>query len=467
MRLTTFIIVLLSWRSIYSQDTAYTFSHFQLLESLRKYHPVIRQSQIDIEKSQAAIRFARGGFDPTIQTYVTDKTFNGTKYYNEVAVNVTIPAWYGITVEAGTDNLTGERIDPMLTQDKSSFVGVTVPLIKDLVLDKRRAALKQAKLFKETAEVEQRAIINDVFMNALEAYWQWAYNYRAYEVMRQNVIVNKQRLTMVRQSFSNGERAAIDTIEALAQMQNFEMLAQSYWLQAQNAKLLISAFLWYDKDEPYQLPERVTPPIDWENNEFPLYAYDIPLDTLLQLATQHPELLLYDYKLDVLDIDRKLKFQDMLPKLDFSYYQLGKGYNFINTISEGPIFRDNYQYAFKFQMPLTFSQGRSNYKQTLLKIEETSLDQSLKQYNIALKVQSYYNEFVTLRKQLQIHGSATENYEKLLRAEEKRFSNGESSLFLINSRENKYLEAQQKLIELKAKFCKAVYALQWSAGLLE
>ncbi len=467
MRIGLFLMILLCGQGIYGQDTARSFSHFQLLESLRKYHPIIRQSEIAIEKSQAAIRFARGGFDPAIQTYVTDKTFNGTNYYNEVAVNVTIPAWYGITLEAGTDNLTGQRIDPMLTQDKSSFIGVTVPLIKDLVLDKRRAALKQAKLLNETAEVEQRAIINDIIMNALEMYWQWAYYYRAYEIMHQNVEVNKQRLAMVSKSFYNGERPAIDTVETLAQLQNFELQAQSLWLQAQNAKLLMSAYLWYDHDEPYQLPEDVTPPKDWERNDFSLYRYDIPLDTLLQWAAQHPELQLYDYKMDILDIERRLKFQDMLPKLDFSYYQLGKGYNFVNTISEGPIFRDNYQYAFKFQMPLTFTQGRSNYKQTLLKIEETSLDQSLKQNNIALKVQSYYNEFITLKRQLQIQEAANDNYKKLLRAEEIRFANGESSLFLINSRENKYLEAQQKLIELKAKYCKAVYALQWSAGLLE
>ena len=41
-----------------------------------------------------------------------------------------------------------------------------------------------------------------------------------------------------------------------------------------------------------------------------------------------------------------------------------------------------------------------------------------------------------------------------------------NSLFLINSRENKALEALEKLIELKTKFAKTVYALQGSAGLL-
>lgn len=51
-----------------------------------------------------------------------------------------------------------------------------------------------------------------------------------------------------------------------------------------------------------------------------------------------------------------------------------------------------------------------------------------------------------------------------MKAEEVKLQNGESSLFLINSRENKALEAFEKLIELKTKFLKTKFALHWSAG---
>ena len=53
-----------------------------------------------------------------------------------------------------------------------------------------------------------------------------------------------------------------------------------------------------------------------------------------------------------------------------------------------------------------------------------------------------------------------------MKAEETRFSNGESSLFLINSRETKAMEAAEKLTELKAYLFKTIYALQASAGVL-
>ena len=54
----------------------------------------------------------------------------------------------------------------------------------------------------------------------------------------------------------------------------------------------------------------------------------------------------------------------------------------------------------------------------------------------------------------------------MLKAEESKFSIGESSMFLVNSREIKLLETQQKLAELKTKFFKSLLGVQWAAGQL-
>ena len=54
----------------------------------------------------------------------------------------------------------------------------------------------------------------------------------------------------------------------------------------------------------------------------------------------------------------------------------------------------------------------------------------------------------------------------LLKVEESKFSIGESSMFLVNTREIKLLETQQKLTELKTKFFKSLLGVQWAAGQL-
>ncbi len=51
--------------------------------------------------------------------------------------------------------------------------------------------------------------------------------------------------------------------------------------------------------------------------------------------------------------------------------------------------------------------------------------------------------------------------------EQKLFENGESSLFLINTREMNLLNNQIKLYELKTKQAKTHLTLQWAAGNVE
>lgn len=89
-----------------------------------------------------------------------------------------------------------------------------------------------------------------------------------------------------------------------------------------------------------------------------------------------------------------------------------------------------------------------------------------KQLELTNKVRQYFNQLSILQNQIQVQERAYENYRLLQRGEETRFFNGESSLFLINSRENKALEALQKLTELKAKYFKAYNGLFWAAGSL-
>lgn len=449
-----------------TSDTVKTLNAEQVLQIVRKYHPVVKQTDIQIDKSRADLLVARGGFDPVVGAYVAKKTFDGTNYYKQTSPELSIPTWFGVEIHTGLENLTGNRTDPTLTKGQSSYVGVTVPLAKNLLMDKRRAFLKQARIFNTMAVAEQRAIVNDLLMDGMDAYWLWVRAYQTYKIVGDNVEINQRRLELVKKSFANGERPAIDTVEALTQLQSFRFRQNEKRVEFQNAGLRLSAYLWRDNDEPYLLPEAVIPQSEWEN-EMVIQNFQTDLNGLLGIAAaSHPELQLYDFKLDALQIDKKLKFQSLLPKADFTYNHLSKGYNVISNEFSGLFFNNNYRYGFKFELPLRLSEGRGEYRKARLKIEETGLDLSQKKLAIQIKIKSYHNEFTGLQTQLAIQNANFLSYQQLVRAEEIRFLNGESSLFLINARESKALEAQEKLVEIKTKLYKTIYALQWSAGIL-
>jgi len=461
------VVICISTTAIQAQDTTRSLNAEQVLYLVKKFHPIVRQTQINIEQSNADILVARSAFDPVLTHQMNAKTFDGTNYYNQITPEIKIPTWYGIEVAAGLEDLSGNRLDPSHTIGQTNYIGISIPLVKNLVIDKRRAALQQSKLLSGMATIEQRAVINDLCIQALEAYWNWVNAFQNYEVVKNNVAISSKRFNFVRNAFRHGERPAIDTIEALTQLQGFEYQQNQQWLAFQNAGLNLSAFLWKSNNEPYELPTAIQPEKGWEN-EVKIKQFNLELNSLLEIAlTTHPHLEMYDFKIDLLDIDKQLKFQDLLPKIDFKYNQLGKGYNMSQTVANGPLFENNYQYGIKMEIPLRLSQGRGDYKKAKLKIEETELDLNQKRWMINLKVKTYHNELVNLRNQIELQSNNYNNCLALVKAEEKRFENGESSLFVINTRENKALEVLEKLIDLKTKYYKTIYALQWSAGLLQ
>ena len=439
----------------------------ELLQLVKKYHPVAKQSDLNIAKSEADILISKAAFDPIARHYSAQKTFGTESYYKYASSEIEIPTWFGIEVYAGLEQVRGARFDPTETQGKSSYMGLSIPLAKDLLIDKRRAYLQQAKIYNSITQIEQRLIINDLLMEAAESYWQWVKTYQLFLTVKNNVALNEKRLEMVRLSHKNGERPAIDTVEARAQLQSFQYQQNSNWLAFQNAGLALSALLWKADGTPYILPEDVVPQQDWDN-EIAMQNFNLILGDLTALAAEnHPYLAIFNKKLAILDIDKKLKFQELLPKIDLRYNQLGKNYNLLKTATTGPLFENNYQYGLKFEMPLRLSQGRGEFQKAKLKIADTRLEQSQKKLAIDIKIKSYFNEFQTLRTQIALQSNNVNNYQQLVRAEETRLANGESSLFVVNSRESKALEAQEKLIELKTKYYKTIYALQWSAGLLK
>ena len=462
LTLFTALIILIPAKA---QDSLKKLSVHQVMEIVKQFHPVVRQADIFIEKAKADVTIEKGMFDPVLQNETAQKTFDGNDYYYYNRPELSIPTWFGVEVFAGLEYLSGNRTDPVETKGETSYFGISIPLAKNLLMDKRRAALQTAKIFRNASAIEKRNMLNNLLLDAMNTYWSWVQHYQALKILSDAVAVNERRVEFVKTAFLLGDRPAIDTTEALTQLQNFELLKSQAWLNFQNTGLELSVFLWMPATTPYHLPASITPA---DNPQFStIAAAAVPeLNILLDAARKnHPDLVIYNYKMAVLSVEKKLKFQELLPSINFSYNQLGKGYDVLKTAT-GPLFENNFQYGLSLGIPLRLSQGRGEYRKAKWRIIETQLQLSQKQLQVETKVKSYFNELLTLISQVALQEKAYKNYQALQRGEETRFRAGESSLFFINARENKTLEALQKLQELKIKYFKTENSLQWAAGLL-
>jgi outer membrane protein TolC len=439
-----------------------TLSSTEFWQIVQNFHPVVKQTLIEIKQSDATLTIARGAFDPVLQHYSTQKTLDGKNYIEYNSPSLSIPTWYGIEFSAGIENMQGSRLDPSQTLGQTSYLGVEIPLAKNLLMDKRRAALQQAKILQKMAIQDQRNQLNNLLLDAMESYITWVRSYQVLQLVKANYLNASKRFDFVRKSLEFGDRPALDTLEALTQKQTFENMLTAKTLEVANARIGLSAYLWNANNSPVDLAEDVIP---MPNDEVNLLANaDLNLQSLIDKAIQnHPELNNYRNKLAVLGIEKKLKFQSLLPKLDVSYNHLSLG----GPSLYGASFLDNnFKYGVKFEMPLRLSEGRGAYQSAKLKLENEQLNLNQKQIQIEIKIRNYFNQFEALQKQIRTQESAFTNFQSLVKAEELRFENGESSLFLINSREMKSLEAAEKLTDLRAYLQKTTFALQASAGVL-
>ncbi len=458
------ILLTIVCTAAFSQDSLQTLSLTNFLSIVKNYHPVAKQAAISVQMADAALLSRRGAFDPVISGGGNDKTFDGNTYYRNNTTQLSIPTWYGIEIQTGIEYLSGSRFNPEATAGKTGFAGISIPLAKNLLMDKRRAALQQAKIMQQASEAERKIILNDLLLDATDAYWQWVQAYLNFKTYQDLIRVNWQRYNLVKAAFSNGDRPAIDTTEALTQLQQFEYQQNEALLLWQNAGIQLSGYLWQQNNQAYLLPQHIFPQ---EKTESLFNTVVFPEQELLidEAKKDHPVLEVYNFKLDALAVERKLKFQELLPSLDLKYNQLGKGYDIASTATK-TLFDNNYKYGISFSMPLRSSNGRGEYKMAKLKISETRLQQNQKQTDIVNLVREYFNRLINYQSQVALLQRTYTGVLQLQKGEEIRFFNGESSLFLVNNRENKTQDTMLKLIEAAVKYNKTAAGLQWAAGKL-
>jgi outer membrane protein TolC len=450
--------IFFSCSNLFAQEKK-VLSISDFIDKVKAHHPLAKVANIQVEKANADLLAAKGGFDPLLAVETTGKTFDKKDYYTYNDAEIKVPLPIG-DLKTGIENNRGQFINTEFSSGRSSYLGMELPLAKGLLIDKRRAVLQQAKIAIQQNTATQKALINDLLLDAYLAYYQWAGATKIYNIFSNYVQVSNARLKLVKISVENGDRAAMDSIEAITQLQNFEMLQADALVKLTNATLDMNNFVWDNNGIPQNIESDVIADSTFFETNNNMSKLGI---AKLNNSLQNPLLQQYKYKIDGLQVEKKLKFQSLLPTVNVMANLLNKDY-FIGKNFGMSLLENNNKWGIQVKMPFFFREGRGAYKMAKLKIEESTLELKQKTQEFENKIKMYYNEYYLLQNQLGIANNAYKNFYSLLRNEVLRFNNGESSLFFVNSRENKVFEMEQKIIELKLKLLKAKYTLDWAMG---
>jgi outer membrane protein TolC len=408
---------------------------------------LVKSANLEINQAQANLMMARGGFDPKIEVDFEQKKFKDNQYYSILNSSFKIPTWYGVEIKAGFDNNEGIYLNPENTVPNQGLtsLGISVPLGQGLFINQRMADLRKAKIQVKLSQAERNLMAVAVLYDASVAYFNWKRNYNEvtlYQTYLNNANIRYQGIA---KSIEQGDKPAIDSVEAGIIVRNRKLSLEESQLKLAKAKLELANFLWLENNVPLELQDEIIP----EENlvltiKETLRTNDLMLDN--PSLENHPKINALEQKIEMLEVDRKLKANMLLPKIDLGYSYLSE-----------PRYFDNYRFqdykvGVNFYFPLFLRKERGSLQLAKFKLQDVKFDLDLERVSLKNKIKAQQTEISSLEKQKQLIDNLVVDYNIMLTSEERLFTFGESSIFLINTRENNLVSAQLSKLLIENRY---------------
>ena len=442
--LTTWV---LSFNALQAQESM-VLEFKEYLGYVKKYHPIVKQAALALDIGQANLMRARGGFDPKLEVDYDVKEFKGSTYYDRLNATFKIPTWYGLELKGNFEKNEGIYLNPDETLPDNGLysVGISANLGRDLWMNERMATLKKAKAFKNQTLADFDLLVNQILFDASLAYFNWLRAYNEVKVYRNFLSNARLRFEGTKRKAAEGEIAMIDTVEAGIILKSRALSFEQAKLKFKNMSLELSNYIWMENDVPVELQPDVVPNTDLNadlSDAFQIMGK--PLDSFV--VEDHPKLKSLGYKLEGLRIEKSLKENKLLPKINLEFNFLTETPELMNSYMG-----DQYKGGVNVEFPLFLRKERGDLKLVKYKLRDAQYEMANTTIEIRNKVLAIYNELGSFESQNLMIAEIVNDYNMLLAAEERKFVFGESSLFLINSRENKLIEAELKRIEVENKY---------------
>ena len=441
------LVLLLNIGAFGQSNNNQELSYNEFLGFVKKYHPMVKRANLELSKAQAELMTARGGFDPKIEVDFDKKKFKDKEYYSILNSSFKIPTWYGIELKAGFDNNDGYYLSPQNTTPNNGLtsVGISIPLGQGLLINQRMADLRKAKLQVKLSESERKLQAIQILYDASVAYFNWKKNFSEVKLYENYSVNAKIRYQGIQQLIKEGDKPAIDSVESGITLKSRLLSLEDSKLKLNKSKLELSNYLWLEDNIPLELSDELVPEAalianiretlktnELQNNEFSV--------------NNHPKINALNNKVDMLTVDKKLKANALLPKINVGYSYLSE-----------PNYFDQYQFqdykiGLDFYFPLFLRKERGSLKLAKFKIQETQFQLEVEKVQLQNKVKGQKVELESILKQNKLINELVNSNDLLLQSEERLFSFGESSLFLINTRENNLITAQLSKITLENRY---------------
>lgn len=438
-------------------QTSPLYNYNTFLNSVKETNPLAERAENNTAYGKALLKSAKGNFDPQLSSKIESKQYNASNYFTFGNAELKQPLYTSQYLKAGYQYGQGVLLNPELSTPLIGlpYIGIEASLLQGLIFDKKRADILKAKHYSEYFNAEQTIQMNNLMYSASNAYTDALYIKKMNNLYNYFANLAAQRLKGIAELTTIGERPSIDTIEAAIFFQGRLLDKQAGEIEMIKRLNEISIF------SPTS-PTLSLTYLSISDSLESVYALTVKSiqQIILNEQSTNPIIAQYQAKQKVLETERKLKREMIKPVLDVSYNFL----NSSNDIFYPAINTNNYKWGASFSFPVFLRKPRNEYKMSNLDAKNNELETLNKQNQLTFK-RKYIIESIKVTAEQIINAEKSAAYSKMLvEAERLKFTNGESSLFLLNSRESKWLETELKLAEYKLKLIKSFIELTFVNG---
>ncbi|HHS8261161.1 TPA: TolC family protein [Legionella anisa] len=415
----------------------------QVLQSVSHYYPKIKIARLEITKAQGAHLSALGKFDPSLDATTRSQPAGG--YINNYGdTQISVPTFYnGVKLFAGYRNGNGNwpiYYQNYLTNSGGEYrAGLSLPLLRDRLIDKERTNLLTTAESIELKKHDSEAIKIKIYQETIKAYWQWVEAGLQLKTFRQLLKLARKRQVAIEQQANQGDLAQLAITENMQQIvQREQLLNQGMMILEQAA---INLFLYY-RDE------RGNPKIPLEKS--------LPTHVLMQsrqLAqgvpqlARHPALKKLQNYSKIIRLKRDLAKNELLPNLDATastFKQYGSG-GYPALIPEAAFI------GVTFKFPVLQREAKGKLIRTQSELEQIRAEKKFMYEQLRNELTNLYIGIRRIHQQVAFLKKEYHLALKVQQGETKKFHEGDSTLFLVNQREQLTTQVQLNWINAQVQ----------------
>lgn len=420
-----------------------------VLQSVDAHYPQVKIAHLEVIKAHGTLVNAKGAFDPALESSARSQPMGG--YINNYTdTQLTLPTLYnGVKLFAGYRNGGGNwpiYYQNYLTNSGGEYrAGLSLPLLRDRLIDKERTGLLTSAQLVLLKQQDAEAIKIKIYQDAIKAYWQWVEAGLQLKTFTHLLTLAQQRQHAIEQQAKLGDLPRLAISENLQQIIQREQLLNQGEMIFEQASINLSLYLRNHDAKPYTPSVASLPSLS--NQPSARYSKQVSI-------TEHPGLKKLTHYANMMTLKRNQARNELLPQLDgtaYTFKQNGTG-GYPLLIPQAAMV------GVSFKFPLLQRQAKGNLIQAENELRQTRFEKKL-------LYEQLNNEYSTIliginRSARQVSLLATELTlaQTVQTGETKKFYQGDSTLFLVNQREQtttqvqlNALHAKVQLEELKAR----------------